>query len=75
MSDRTVTQMSLFQADSTALPDAEGRAEVEADRPSLGARCTGLLFCHRCGMPTSRAADAEFCPFCHARRCTNCGDV
>lgn len=38
-------------------------------------RHTGILFCFRCGLPSSRASDAEFCPRCGTRRCVSCGDL
>ena len=54
---------------------ANDACDDNADRPILAERCTGLLFCSRCGAPTTRAADAEFCPFCGMRRCVSCGDL
>jgi len=73
-------QMLLFHvndcpetSDSTDQQGREPSAETATPSDVPVDRCTGPLFCPRCGMPYDWASAGEFCK-CGARRCVSCGD-
>lgn len=73
-------QMLLFHvddcpgtADSTNQQGRGPSAETATPSDVPVDRCTGPLFCPRCGTPYDWASAAEFCT-CGARRCVSCGD-
>jgi len=73
-------QMLLFDFDDC--PEISDTVEQAAPEPLANTttpsdipvdRCTGPLFCPRCGRPYEWASAGEFCT-CGARRCVSCGD-
>lgn len=51
-------------------PETDASSRTPPSPPDMRGQC--LMFCPRCGMPATLAA--ELCGGCGARRCVGCGD-